>query len=86
MGHNLIRMAPMLAVTFKLAATDLGYGMFLILLYGVGHCTLIVLTGTFTKIVQRYLNWNERSHGAALVKRVCDGLILLAGLYMLYIA
>jgi cytochrome c-type biogenesis protein len=79
-------MAPMLAVTFKLAATNPGYGMILLLLYGVGHCTLIVLAGTFTEVVQHYLNWNERSQGTVLIKRVCGGLILLAGLYMLYIA
>ncbi|NCD23615.1 MAG: cytochrome C biogenesis protein, partial [Spartobacteria bacterium] len=54
-------MAPMLAVTFKLAAAHMAYGILLLLAYGVGHCAVIVLAGTFTETVQHYLNWNEAS-------------------------
>ena len=79
-------MAPMLGVTFRLAATDLGYGLALLILYGLGHCSVIVLAGTFTEAVQGYLNWNERSKGAVVLKRVCGVLVLLAGLYMIYAA
>lgn len=79
-------MAPMLAVTFKLAATNLSYGILLLLLYGVGHCGVIVLAGTFTEVVQHYLNWNERSKGAVILKKVCGVLVLLGGLYLIYTA
>ncbi len=78
-------MAPILAVTFRLAAANLPYGVLLLLLYGVGHCALIVLAGTFTEVVQRYLNWNEKSSGAVILKRACGGLVLAAGLYLLYV-
>ena len=79
-------MAPMLGVTFRLAAASLGYGILLLVAYGVGHCSVIVLAGTFTEIVQRYLNWTERSKGALIVKRVCGALIILGGLYLIYTA
>lgn len=79
-------MAPMLGVTFKLAATNLPYGVMLLLAYGVGHCSVIVFAGTFSEVIQRYLNWNERSKGALVVKKVCGVLVLFAGLYMLYTA
>lgn len=79
-------MAPMLAVTFRLASTNLPYGILLLLLYGVGHCGVIVLAGTFTEVVQRYLNWNEKAKGAAILKKVCGGLVLLGGLYLIYTA
>ena len=79
-------MAPMLAVTFKLAAAHMAYGILLLLAYGVGHCAVIVLAGTFTESVQRYLNWNESSHGALILKKTCGILVLLAGLWMLYTA
>jgi len=79
-------MAPMLGVTFSLAATDLPYGLALLLLYGIGHCSVIVLAGTFTEAVQGYLSWNERSKGAVVLKRICGVLVLLAGLYMIYVA
>ena len=79
-------MAPMLALTFKLSATNLPYGILLLALYGVGHCAVIVLAGTFTEVVQRYLNWNENSRGAGILKKVSGVLVLLAGLYLLYTA
>jgi cytochrome c-type biogenesis protein len=78
-------MAPMLAVTFKLSASNLPYGILLLLMYGVGHCSVIVLAGTFTEVVQRFLHWNEKSKGALAVKKICGVLVLLGGLYLIYI-
>jgi len=75
-------MAPMLAVTFKLAATNLPYGILLLLLYGVGHCSVIVFAGTFTEVVQHYLNWSEKSKGAVILKKICGVLVLMGGLYL----
>jgi cytochrome c-type biogenesis protein len=79
-------MAPMLAVTFKLAHTAPLYGAALLLAYGAGHCSVIVLAGTFTEVVQRFLNWNEQSRGVTIVKGLCGLLVLLAGLYLLWTA
>ena len=79
-------MAPMLGVTLGLAATNIAYGVLLLLLYGIGHCSVIVLAGTFTEVVQHYLNWNERSKGAVIVKRVCGALVILGGIYLIYSA
>lgn len=79
-------MAPMLAVTFKLASTNLPYGILLLILYGVGHCSVIVLAGTFTEVVQHYLNWNERSKGAVILKKICGVLVLVGGVWLIYTA
>ncbi len=79
-------MAPMLAVTFRAAATSLLYGILLLLAYGVGHCSVIVAAGTSTELVQRYLNWTEASRGAVIVKQVCGALVIAAALYMVYLA
>ena len=79
-------MAPMLAVTFRLAAAHLAYGILLLLAYGVGHCAVIVLAGTFAEGVQHYLDWNEASRGALILRKTCGGLVLLGGLWMLYAA
>ncbi|MBN1942873.1 MAG: cytochrome C biogenesis protein [Phycisphaerae bacterium] len=77
-------MIPMLTVTFRLAADRWLYGAALLGAYGLGHCAVIVLAGTCTELVQRYLNWNERSKGSVILKRVCGLLVLLSGLWMLY--
>lgn len=79
-------MAPMLAVTFKLAKSSPVYGASLLLAYGVGHCSVIVLAGTFTEVVQRFLNWNEQSKGLTVVKSVCGVLVMLGGVWLIYTA
>ncbi|MHC4622362.1 MAG: cytochrome c biogenesis CcdA family protein [Planctomycetota bacterium] len=79
-------MAPMLGVTFKLASSNVFYGILLLIVYGLGHCSVIVLAGTCTELVQWYMNWNEKSMGAVITKKVCGILVLVAGLYLIYTA
>jgi len=79
-------MAPMLGVTFKLARTNMLYGVLLLLAYGVGHCSVIVLAGTSTEVVQTYLDWNEVSKGAVVLRKICGILVILGGLYLIYSA
>jgi cytochrome c-type biogenesis protein len=77
-------MAPILGVTFQVAATSFAYGVLLLLAYAIGHCVVIVFAGTFTEVIQHYLNWNERSTGARIVKKVCGVLVILGGFYLIY--
>jgi len=79
-------MAPMLAVAFKIAATQFLYGAALLFAYGIGHCSVIVFAGTFTEVVQHYLNWNERSNKALLLKKACGFLVIFGGIYLIWIA
>ncbi|HRR86574.1 MAG TPA: cytochrome c biogenesis protein CcdA, partial [Phycisphaerae bacterium] len=79
-------MAPILGVAFKVATTSALYGAILLLVYGIGHCSVIVLAGTSTELVQKYLNWNEQSKGAVILKKICGILVLLGGVYLLYTA
>lgn len=79
-------MAPMLSITFQLASSNLSYGIALLLAYAVGHCAVLVAAGTFTEVVQHYLNWNERSIGARAVKKVCGVLVMFGGAWLIYTA
>lgn len=75
-------MAPMLGVVFSVAATKLLFAVSLVLAYALGHCSVIVLAGTFTEIVQRYLDWNENSRGAVILKKICGVLVILGGVFL----
>lgn len=79
-------MAPMLSITFQLASTNPFYGVALLLAYGVGHCVVLVTAGTFAEVVQHYLDWNERSMGTRIVKKVCGVLVILGGVWLIYTA
>lgn len=77
-------LAPMLGVTFRLAASDLVFGVLLLVAYGIGHCGVIVAAGTSAERVQRFLNWNEQSKGLAILKTACGILVLLGGVWLIY--
>jgi cytochrome c-type biogenesis protein len=79
-------LAPLLAVTFALAGTQLLFGVLLLAVYGLGHCLVIVVAGTATGLVRRVLHWTETSRGSALLRWICGGLVLVAALYMLWLA
>jgi cytochrome c-type biogenesis protein len=79
-------MAPMLGVVFKLGDSNFLYAALLLIMYGLGHCSVIVAAGTFTEEVQKYLNWNEKSKGAIILKKACGALVIFGGLYMIYTA
>ena len=79
-------MAPMLAVAFSQAADNMVYAASLLLAYGLGHCAVIVLAGTFTEVIQHYLDWNEKSKGAVILKKVCGILVIAGGAWLIYSA
>ena len=79
-------MAPMLAVAFSQAAENMVYAASLLLAYGLGHCAVIVLAGTFTEVIQHYLDWNEKSKGAVILKKICGILVIAGGVWLIYSA
>ncbi len=69
-----------------LILNDLAVRVILLIAYGIGYCSVIVLAGTSTGLVQRYLNWNEKSKGVIVSKRMWGGLVIVGGLYLTYVA
>jgi cytochrome c-type biogenesis protein len=76
-------MAPVLAITLFSPSSGFLKDFLLLAMYGIGHCLVIVLAGTFTEVIQKYLNWNEKSKGTLILKRICGILVIIAGIYML---
>ena len=79
-------MAPVLGVVFSSAKTSAVHAASLLLAYGIGHCAVIVVAGTSTELVQRFLDWNEQSKGVKVVKCVCGVLVILGGGWLIYSA
>lgn len=77
-------MAPMLGIVFTVSTTQFLYGAALLFAYGIGHCSVIIFAGTFTEIIQNYLNWNESSRGAGVLKKICGALVILGGIYLIW--
>ncbi len=77
-------MAPILGVTFRVAGREPLYAVSLLLAYGVGHAGVIVLAGTSSGWVQRWLDWNEASRGTVVLRRVCGALVLAGAVYIFW--
>jgi len=77
-------MAPILAIALSKTSSSLIYGLPLLLAYGIGHCAVIVFAGTFTRVIENYLHWNEKSKALKWVKRICGLLLIIAAAYMLW--
>ena len=78
-------MAPVLGVVFQTAQTDYILAIIFLFAFGLGHCSVIVGAGTLTGKVQKYLNWSESSKAVLWVKRICGVLVILGGVYLIYI-
>jgi len=78
-------MAPVLVLVFQIAPDNLTNALLIMLFFALGHCSVIVGAGTLSKYVQLYLNWNENSKAVSVIKKVCGILVVLSGLYLLYL-
>lgn len=78
-------MAPVLGIVFQTAQTNYLIAFLYLLAFGVGHCSVIVGAGTLTGKVQKYLDWSEDSKVIIWIKRVCGVLVILGGLYLIYL-
>jgi cytochrome c-type biogenesis protein len=79
-------MAPVLGIAFKVGAERPIFAGSVLLLYGIGHCSIIIIAGSAGGWVQRYLNWNQRSGTVTWLRRVCGALVVLGGLWLIHIA
>jgi len=77
-------MAPILGIVFRLTATKFVYGLLLLAAFALGHCGVIIAAGTSSKWIQNYLNWNKKSKGIEVFKKICGGLVFLAGVYLIF--
>lgn len=78
-------MAPVLGVAFHYSATNMPGAVMLLTAFALGHCFVIAAAGTISSKVIKYLNWSENSRSITIVKKICGILVILGGVYMIYI-
>jgi cytochrome c-type biogenesis protein len=77
-------MAPILGIVFNASSGSFIFSLLLVLLYAAGHCLVFIFFGTFSELVQRFLNWDEKAKGTIIVKKIIGIIMILAGAYLLY--
>lgn len=78
---------PVLVVilTFVAAQGQVVYGVLLLFVYAIGHCALIVIAGITTGFVESFVESKGVVDFSAWAKKISGGLIVLAGLYILFL-
>ena len=77
--------SPVLAVILTLAAVkgEVAYGSSLLFAYALGQGTLIILAGTFTGVIESFLQSKGAKFGT-IMQRVAGFLIFLVGAYIFF--
>ncbi len=78
-------MAPVLGVAFHYSSSNILSAVLLLSLFALGHCFVIAGAGTLSAKVSSYLKWSESSISIIILKKVCGILVILGGIYMLYL-
>jgi cytochrome c-type biogenesis protein len=76
---------PVLAVILTLAAVkgEVAYGSTLLFAYALGQGTLIILAGTFTGVIESFLQ-SRGAKASVMMQQVAGGLIFLVGAYIFF--
>jgi cytochrome c-type biogenesis protein len=71
-------LSPILGIVFANANTDILKSILILSFFGIGHCLVIIIFGTFSKLVEKYFKLNEKSNILNIVKKIC-GVLLIGG-------
>ena len=73
-------MAPILGIVISSITTQFWFCLGLIMAFIIGHCGVLILTGTFTEVVKKYLSWGAASKGTQILRIICGVLIILGAI------
>lgn len=78
---------PILAVILTIVATggNVLFGVIMLLVYGIGHCVLIVIAGTSVGFIEQLSSSYKYNKISDVIKNILGALIIVFGLYLLYL-
>ena len=69
-----------MGIVISSITTQFWFCLGLILAFIIGHCGILILTGTFTEVVKKYLSWGAASKGTQILRIICGVLIILGAI------
>ncbi|MBN1970176.1 MAG: cytochrome C biogenesis protein [Candidatus Delongbacteria bacterium] len=75
-------MAPVLGIIFEYA-DRLPLVIGIIASFSIGHCLGVVLGGTLSELVIKYMNWTSANKLVSYIRFTCGVLVIFGGVYMI---
>lgn len=75
--------APIMAIVFSYAKTAFWFSFMLVLSFALGHVSIIILAGSMTDRVSRYIDWSSKARGFNIVKKTIGVLMIALAVYYL---
>jgi cytochrome c-type biogenesis protein len=76
-------LAPILGIVFVNVNMNILKSVLILSFFGIGHCLVIVLFGTFGKLIEKYLKLNDKSNILNIIKKICGILLIIGSIYFL---
>jgi len=76
-------MAPIIGIVLQSISTQFCLCIGLTALFIIGYCGVLILAGTFTETVKKYLSWDVTSRGTKILRKVCGIFIILGAIVTL---
>jgi cytochrome c-type biogenesis protein len=77
-------LAPVLATVYQIADDSMIKAIMMIGAFGVGHTAVIVVGGSMSSVIIRFMRWSENNKTPLYIKRVLGLMIVMGGLYFIY--
>src|SRR4030042_1978048 len=77
-------LAPILGIVFASAVKDLINSILILSAFGIGHCFIIILLGTFGKIMENVFTLNKKTNILNIIKKICGILLILGSIYFIF--
>lgn len=77
-------LAPIMGIVFASAAKDLIKSILILSAFGIGHSFIIILLGTFGKIMENIFALNNKTNILNVIKKICGILLILGSIYFIF--
>ena len=78
-------MAPVIGIAFQYAGENIVNSILLLIAFAIGHCFLIAAAGALSPKFLKLFNVAGNSSKLTLVKKICGVLVILGGIYFIFI-
>jgi len=73
--------APIMAIVFSYAKTALWFSALLVVSFALGHVSIIILAGSMTDKISKYIDWSSKAKGFEIVKKLIGVLMIVIAIY-----